>query len=165
MRPGTILVLGYGNDLRGDDAAGQRAADRVGAWRLPGVEVRALPQLVPELAEPLAAATRAVFLDAHPVSDCPAVRVRRIHPSAAGTSFAHTSDPQGLLQLARTAFGRSPDTWWITIPAADFTLGAPLSALAERGIADALAAIRPLLESQRPAADAPDRTQAHRPVG
>jgi hypothetical protein len=38
-----------------------------------------------------------------------------------------------------------PDAWWITIPAVDFAFGAPLSLLTQQGIADALAAIRPLL--------------------
>lgn len=154
MRPGSILVIGYGNDLRGDDAAGRCAADHLDAWCLPGVEVRALHQLTPELAEPLAAASRAIFLDAHLASDNAAVRVRRVHPATTAARWAHAGDPQGLLQLTRTAFGRSPETWWITIPAADFTFGAPLSALTARGITDALTAIRPLLEPRRPAPDA-----------
>jgi hydrogenase maturation protease len=158
MRPGTILVIGYGNDLRGDDAAGQRAAARVDAWRLPGVEVRALPQLTPELAEPLAAADRAVFLDAHPASSGTAIRVHRLRPATPTARPAHTSDPEGLLALAQTAFGRSPEAWWITIPATDFDFGAPLSPLAERGMADALATVWRLLAPSAPAADtAPDR--------
>jgi hydrogenase maturation protease len=145
MRPGTILVIGYGSDLRGDDAAGQRAAARVDAWRLPGVEARALPQLTPELAEPLAAADRAVFLDAHPASRGAAIRVHRLHPATPTPRLAHTCDPQGLLALAQTAFGRSPEAWWITIPASDFAFGAPLSGLAERGMTDALATVWRLL--------------------
>lgn len=145
MRPGTTLVIGYGNDLRGDDAAGQRTAARVDAWRLPGVAVRALPQLTPELAEPLAAADRAVFLDAHPASSGTAIRVHRLRHAAPTARPAHTSDPAGLLALAQTAFGRSPEAWWITIPATDFSFGAPLSALAERGMADALATLWRLL--------------------
>jgi len=154
MRPGSILVIGYGNDLRGDDAAGRCAAARVAAWELPAVRVLSLHQLTPELADPLVAASRAIFLDAHLASDNAAVRVRRVHPAMTATRLAHAGDPQGLLQLTRTAFGRSPETWWITIPAADFTFGAPLSALTARGITDALTAIRPLLEPRRPAPDA-----------
>lgn len=154
MPPDTILVVGYGNELRGDDAAGRRAADRVAAWGLPGVEVHTLHQLVPELAEPLAAASRAIFLDAHPLSRGCAVRVRRIHPAGTGCGVAHTGHPQELLALSRTAFGRSPDAWWITIPAADFTLGAPLSTVARRGVADALAALRPLTAPRAPATGA-----------
>lgn len=153
MRPGTILLIGYGNDLRGDDAAGQRAAAQVDAWGLPGVEVRTLHQLTPELAEPLAAARRAIFLDAHPASRGPHVRVRRLHPAAPTAHLAHTCDPQGLLALAQTAFGRSPEAWWITIPAADFSFGAPLSPLTARGLADALATVQRLLAPSAFAAD------------
>ena len=154
MRVGTILVIGYGNDLRGDDAAGPRAAAQVDAWSSPGVEVRALHQLTPELAEPLATADRAIFLDAHPVSSGAGVRVQRLHPAVPTARLPHTCDPRGLLALARTAFGRWPEAWWITIPATDFAFGAPLSPLTERGIADALATVRLLLAPSSPAADA-----------
>ena len=164
MRSGTILVVGYGSDLRGDDAAGRRAADSVGTWGLPGVAVRTQHQLTPELAEPLAAATRAVFLDAHPVADDPAVRIRRIHPAATGARFAHAGGPPGLLHLARLAFGRWPETWWVTIPAADFAFGARLSALAVRGVADALTAIRPLLHPGRAATHTLAGTREERPA-
>jgi hydrogenase maturation protease len=146
MRPGSILVIGYGNDLRGDDAAGRCAATRIAAWELPAVRVLSLHQLTPELADPLAAADRAIFLDAHPVADDPAVRVRPISPLPHTNRFGHTSDPQALLAFTQIAFGRIPEAWWVTIPAADFALGEPLSRFAERGIADALAAIRPLLD-------------------
>lgn len=145
MRAGTILVIGYGNDLRGDDGAGRRAAAQVEAWALAGVEVRALHQLTPELAAPLAAAERAVFLDSRPASIGADVRVLRLHPATRTARLAHTCDPQGLLALAQTAFGHAPEAWWITIPAADFSFGAPLSPLTERGIADALATARQLL--------------------
>jgi hydrogenase maturation protease len=154
MCPGTVLVIGYGNDLRGDDAAGQRAAAQVDAWRLPGVQVRALPQLTPELAEPLAAADRAIFLDAHPVSIGSDLHVHHLHPATPTPRLAHTCDPQGLLALAQTAFGRAPEAWWITIPATDFSFGAPLSPLAARGVADAVATVRRLLTPSAHAADA-----------
>src|SRR5512146_272230 len=117
MRAGTILVIGYGNDLRGDDAAGRRAAAEVEAWALPGVEVCALHQLTPEIAEPLAAAERAIFLDAHSVSSGAGLRVRRLQPAAPTPRLAHTCDPPGLLALAQAAFGRRPEAWWVTIPA------------------------------------------------
>ena len=154
MRAGTILVIGYGNDLRGDDAAGQRAADRVAAWALPGVEVRILHQLTPELADPLAGADRAIFLDAHPVSSGAGVRVRRLRCVPSPTHFAHACDPQGLLDLSQRVFGRAPEAWSVTIPAVDFAFGAPLSSRTKAGIAEALAVVRPLLTSSPP----PQRT-------
>jgi hydrogenase maturation protease len=145
MRPGSILVIGYGNDLRGDDAAGRCAAARIAAWDRPAVRALSLHQLTPELADPLAAAERAIFLDAHPAPVDLAVRVRRIHHASHDSHAGHASDPHQLLRLAATAFGRAPEAWWITIPATKFGFGAPLSPLAERGIAEALMAVAPLI--------------------
>jgi len=145
MHPGTVLVIGYGSDLRGDDAAGQCAAREVASWRVPHVEVLALHQLTPELAASLAATDRAIFLDAHSAADGPAVRVRRIFPNTPNIHVGHASEPQAALALAESAFGRAPEAWWVTIPALDFSFGAALSLVAERGVADALEAIGPLL--------------------
>jgi len=145
MQPGSILVIGYGNDLRGDDAAGQRAAREVAAWGLAQVEVVVQHQLTPELADLLATAERAIFLDAHSASGAPAVSIRRIFPATPTTRVGHIFDPQALLALAERAFGRAPEAWWVTIPALDFAFGAQLSPVAERGVADALRAIGSLI--------------------
>jgi hydrogenase maturation protease len=154
MRPDTILVIGYGNDLRGDDDAGRRAAAQVDAWGAPGVRVVNVHQLTPELADPLAAAAGAIFLDSHPVSEGAAVRVRRVHGGTSTARFGHACDPQGLLVLTQRVFGRSPEAWWITIPAVNFAFGAPLSSLTARGMAEALVAVRHVLEPSHPGADA-----------
>ncbi len=58
------LVIGYGNDLRCDDGAGRAVADRIEAMALPGVEVRSVQQLAPELALDIACAETVVFVDA-----------------------------------------------------------------------------------------------------
>jgi len=158
MRSDAILVIGYGNDLRGDDAAGRVAAGRVAAWGHPAVRVFTLHQLTPELAAPLSAAERAIFLDAHPAAEDPAVRVRRLHPTLDDTGPAHTVEPDRVLRLAVTAFGRAPDAWWITIPAADFGFGVPISPLTEGGIADALMLVAPLIDLP-PVAVAPARCE------
>src|SRR5579862_3803538 len=60
-----ILIVGYGNPLRRDDALGWHAS-RLLAEALVGkdVEVITCHQLTPELAEPLSRCQRAVFIDA-----------------------------------------------------------------------------------------------------
>ena len=58
------LVIGYGNELRGDDAAGPRVAAAVEQWQLPGVRVLILHQLTPELADPIASSGLVIFVDA-----------------------------------------------------------------------------------------------------
>ena len=61
---GTILVIGYGNTLRSDDGVGPRVAMAVASREWPGFNAIAVQQLTPELAEPLAAAELAIFVDA-----------------------------------------------------------------------------------------------------
>jgi hydrogenase maturation protease len=133
-----FLVIGYGSTLRGDDAVGPRAAAAVASWAIPGVTALALAQLTPELAEPLAAARTALFVDARLASVEEGVAVQPIEPAEGGMVLTHGGDPRQLLALARLAFGASPRSWLITIPAADFGLGAGLSPLAERGLEQAL---------------------------
>ena len=59
-----FLVIGYGNTLRSDDGAGQRVAEKIGQWELPGVGALAVHQLTPELAENIAQADAVIFVDA-----------------------------------------------------------------------------------------------------
>jgi hydrogenase maturation protease len=140
--PGPILVIGYGNSLRGDDAVGPRAAAAVASWSIPGVKALALAQLTPELAEPLAAARTALFVDARlasvEVEVEESIAVQPIEPAERELVLTHGGDPRHLLALARMAFGTSPRSWLVTIPAADFRLGAGLSPLAEQGLLQAL---------------------------
>ena len=76
-----LLVIGYGNELRGDDGVGPRVARAVSDWRLPGVTALAVHQLAPELAEPLSLSDAAVFVDAAVVGG-DRVEVREIAPGS-----------------------------------------------------------------------------------
>jgi hydrogenase maturation protease len=139
------LILGYGNDLRGDDGAGPCVAEAVRAWCLPGVMALALHQLAPELAVALAAARRAVFVDAS-VGPETAVLLTPIAPLADPAGIGHTSDPRRLLALTQTLFGRCPEAWHLRVPALRFDFGEALSPLAARGVREALVLLTRLLE-------------------
>jgi hydrogenase maturation protease len=136
--PGAVLVIGYGSMLRGDDAAGPRAASAVAGLGLPGVIAKAVTQLTPELAEPLASARLAIFIDACLVAHGGEVEVRPIEPADPGAASGHVGDPGRLLALARIAYGACPRSWLVTIPASDVTLGRGLSPLAGRGVEEAV---------------------------
>jgi hydrogenase maturation protease len=144
-----VVVIGYGSELRGDDAIGPRVAERVAALALPGVRAIAAPQLAPELAEELAQAGAAIFVDARPAAGDPVVVPQPIAPAAASSALGHTSDPRELLALAQALYGHTPPAWLIAVPAASFELGAPLSAAAESGVAAALDRIAELLTQVR----------------
>jgi hydrogenase maturation protease len=131
-------VIGYGNPLRGDDAVGQAVAAAVAGWGLPDVQALALHQLVPELAEPLAGAALAVFVDARLAPEGGSVQVQPVRSSSGPVGLGHTSDPLFLLGLARAVYGNSPPAWLITVPGADFEFGSGLSPTAREGMEAAL---------------------------
>jgi hydrogenase maturation protease len=141
-----LLVIGYGNELRSDDTVGPRVARAVVGWGRMGTNGIAVHQLTPELAALLGETSVVVFVDAYGESEGGEVRLR---PLEAGPSAAlgHTSDPRWLLALAEALYGRRPEAWLLTIPAADFGLGRRLSPAAQAGARSALRQIRRLASS------------------
>lgn len=131
-----ILVLGYGNCLRGDDAAGPLAAEAIAAKVTSNVRVHVVHQLVPELAEPVAGVDLVVFIDA--ASDVPADAVFEVRTVSPAASFvgrgAHNADPAALLAAARDLFGNAPSALLLSIAAESFDFGAPPSARTQAGI-------------------------------
>ncbi|MBE7502412.1 MAG: hydrogenase maturation protease [Verrucomicrobiales bacterium] len=125
--PGPVLIVGFGNPLRGDDAAGLRLIEALEtAGRPAGVETLAVHQLTPELAERVAAARAVVFVDAACTEEPAALRLLEAPPFD-GPPPGHHYSPASLLQLTRLTFGVLPPAWLLTLPAADFAFGAPLS--------------------------------------
>jgi len=138
-----LLVIGYGNTLRGDDGAGQRVAEAAAQLNLAGVRVLACAQLTPELAESIAGARAVVFVDAA-VEQPRCVRLRRIRAARVPGIATHTTRPQTLLALARTVYGRTPRAWLLTIPAENLDLGETLSATAQNGVRRAIEVVQEL---------------------
>lgn len=125
--PGPVLIIGYGNPLRGDDAAGLRLIEALeAAGRPAGVETLAVHQLTPELADRVAAARAVVFVDAACREEPAALRPLEVPPFS-GPPPGHHYSPASLLQLTRLTFGVAPPAWLLTLPAAGFAFGAALS--------------------------------------
>lgn len=143
-----VLVLGYGNELRGDDAVGRRLAEAVESWGLPGVRAASLHQLTPELAETVSEVELVVFADASP-------QVERVHlvplmRQTCTSEGAHQVDPSTVLELARVVYDRAPTAWMMHLPAEQFELGAALSESARVGLAEALERLRALVDETMP---------------
>jgi Ni,Fe-hydrogenase maturation factor len=109
------------------------------------LETIAVPQLTPELAELLASAELAIFVDAHQAEIGAAVEVSLLEAAISVGALAHASDPQWLLALTEAAYGHRPRAWLVTVPAVDFSLGETLSATAESGARQALSRIAALI--------------------
>lgn len=148
---GAALLIGYGNPLRGDDAIGYRVAEAVEARGFRGVSALCRQQLAPELAEPIAAAARVVFLDARLPDGRAGLSAERLWPPPAGSGSAdgaqptsagaldHAWSPTALLSLARAIYGRAPQAWLVTAPAPHRDLCEHLSPAGRRACSEAAA--------------------------
>lgn len=143
MQTTNLLVIGYGNTLRGDDGAGPRVADAVEALRLPGVRTLTCQQLSPEHAAPISQADTVIFVDAS-VESSREVQFRHLEPNATSQLMAHSADPRTMLALSRDVFGRQPNAWWLTIPAQKMEFSEELTPEAQRGCAEAVKKIQSL---------------------
>jgi hydrogenase maturation protease len=143
----SILVIGFGNTLLGDDAAGQHVALAVSQWNLSGVSAMAVHQLTPDLAEPLSRADLAIFVDAKLASEGDPVLVHPLEQSNRLGLAGHTSDPHALLALTSAVFGHHPQAFLVSVPALDFSLREGLTATASRGAAQALAQVAALIQA------------------
>jgi hydrogenase maturation protease len=126
-----VLVIGYGNELRGDDGIGPHVARAVAALGQPGVRTVAVHQLTPELAEDVARAGLVIFVDARTggegEGEGEAVRVRPIEAGGQVSALGHNAAPRWLLALARDLYDRMPPAWWVTIAGQQFAPGDDLS--------------------------------------
>jgi hydrogenase maturation protease len=137
-----MLIVGYGNPLRGDDAAGCAAADRLFETIGERVNVRTLHQLTPELAADAALVDELILIDA--AADLPPGQVRWQQvevPAASADLRPHHLDPAQLLLIARTLFGHAPATTLITIGGHSWGYDTPLSPPVERAVQEVVAAL------------------------
>jgi hydrogenase maturation protease len=124
-----VLIIGYGNPLRGDDGFGWQAAQQCTAVPMPPlVKVMACHQLTPELAEPISQADLVIFLDANAQGppgrlSCLAV----VAQASASGIFSHHLTPQTWLACAQALYGGNPAAVVLSISGAYFGYGERLS--------------------------------------
>jgi hydrogenase maturation protease len=147
MTPSTkLLVIGYGNELRGDDGVGPRVAATVAGWDFEGVQAIICPLLTPELADPISKTRLAVFVDA--AVDClDEVQLSKLEPNQSSQVMAHAANPETMLALARDVFGHVPQAWQLKIPALKLEFGQQFSSRTLRALDEALEKLRTLCRS------------------
>ena len=141
-----ILIIGYGNTLRGDDAVGRKVAETVADWKVPNVRAISVHQLTPELAQDISVCDQVLFVDAFVGGPDGSVELLSIEAGDSVSAMEHATNPRSLLALSRALFGASPAAQWVTVPGIKFDLGEGLSAHAERGVQNAVHLIARLLD-------------------
>ncbi|RQW76743.1 MAG: hydrogenase maturation protease [Methylococcus sp.] len=140
-----ILVFGYGNPSRGDDALGplliERLESLLGKPDMPpedGVECLTDFQLQIEHALDLRGRRRVLFVDAH--VDCePPWRLTRLRPERDASYSTHAISPSSVLRVYQDYFDQQPPpSFLLGIRGERFELGEPLSPAASRHLDEAL---------------------------
>lgn len=123
-----ILVIGYGNPLRTDDAIGQHVAwELMKCFDRADLIVRITHQLTPELAEIVSHFDTVVFIDAR-VGDRPGEIIHEeVQPAVGAGAFTHNVTPAALLGAANELYDRMPVGLLISIVGEVFDYGIDLS--------------------------------------
>jgi hydrogenase maturation protease len=140
-----VLVIGYGNPLRGDDGVGCVVAEELAQEiRDPESKVRvvACHQLNPELAEAVADTRAVIFVDASVDLKPGEVRVSSISPDRfSPAAFTHSLKPSALLATASELFGQAPPAKAVAIGARSFEIGMKLTPEVKAAVRKARTAI------------------------
>ena len=117
-----VLIVGYGNPLRGDDALGWEIAGRlVTSIQGEPVEVLALNQLTPELSELISEVELVIFIDASHIGNPGSWTCESVEPNATSSqTLGHHLTPMSLLAYAQTIFKASPRALLVSVAGESF---------------------------------------------
>jgi hydrogenase maturation protease len=122
-----VLVFGWGNLSRGDDALGPLLVERLRGERVLDLRVECLDdyQLQVEHALDLLGRQRVLFIDASLTCDAP-FEATRLLARRDGSFSTHAMSPQSVMQVFRDLHGIDPPPCTLlAIRAASFELGEP----------------------------------------
>ena len=139
---GGMLIFGYGNPGRGDDALGPAFVEGLqqqGVEAAGDIECQTDMQLQVEHVTDLCGRSMALFVDAD-ASCPPPFGISRIEPVRDTSYTSHAMSPMALLYAYRQVYGLAPPiAFMLSIRGYDFALGEPLSLRAGMHLEAALA--------------------------
>jgi len=118
------LLIAMGNPWRRDDGAAHRVLELLGT--VEGARICACLQLTPEMAEDLAPAGTAVFIDADVNPGAPRLEPLVYEP-APPQPLSHSVSPAELVEIARQLFNFRGQAYICHVPGADFGEGEGLT--------------------------------------
>ena len=123
-----LLIFGYGNPSRGDDALGPELIQRLARYPAAPWELLTDFQPQPEHALDLVGRARVILVDAD-VSLAEPYRLAPVIPDRDASYTTHAMSPGALLWVhAQIGYGPPPPCLLLRIRGYHFALGAPLSA-------------------------------------
>jgi hydrogenase maturation protease len=145
-----ILIIGYGNRLRGDDALGLEMAARL-ARRFaadPRVTVQSIPQLTLDLAETIANFSGVILIDARHAEPVGEIFIQEIQPTQKlPQPFSHYLSPDELLVVCQNLYGARPTVILIGINASQFEAGESISSAVLNRMDDLVAQVEMIVRN------------------
>ena len=133
-----ILVVGYGNTLRGDDGVGQIIAEKIENLGLPNVETLAIHQLTPDMAGMMKDYNMLIFIDASEDITIDETQVFDLFPSKNSAAIEHAMSPDNLLRLCLDLYSICPESYIVLLPARIFSFTEELSDITKAAIPEAI---------------------------
>ena len=121
-RPGKVTVIGFGSPIRGDDAVGPMAAERLEQIvASDNVQIITRHVLTTELIAEVSEATLVIFIDAATDGPIGEVLCRPLSgDSTTAASMAHFFQPCELLAAARELYGNQPESFLVSVRGMSF---------------------------------------------
>lgn len=146
----SVLVIGYGNSLRGDDGVGVAAAEQLSEiLQNSPVRVLACQQLTPELASEMSKADRVIIIDAAKGETPGQITVSKIEPDNDSSPFTHELRPSTLLACAQELYGKHPLAFLVSVTGYSFDFSEELSCTLKRVMPEVLARVRGLIDQEQ----------------
>ena len=137
-----LLLFGYGNPGRGDDALGPELIERITRLNFDGVECHNDMQLQVEHVTDLTGRNQILFIDAD-MSCAEPFDLSEISAEKDGSYTSHYMSPAALLHTYRQVYGEAaPQTFLLRIRGYGFELGDPLTDRAAANLEEAARLVR-----------------------
>ncbi|HQJ75268.1 MAG TPA: hydrogenase maturation protease [Bacteroidota bacterium] len=133
-----ILIIGYGNTLRGDDGIGQIIAEKIEKLNFKDIDILALHQLTPDIAGKIIEYKVVFFIDASQNTELNEVQVLSLEPSESSPKIEHAMNPEDILKLAEELYNFYPKSFCVLVPARNFSFSESLSDLTKSMIQPAI---------------------------
>lgn len=136
------LLIGFGNPGRQDDGLGPMLVELLESEGVAGLDTDSDYQLTVEDAEAVARYDEIVFADAS-VNGKEPFEFKPVVPGGSPGFSSHSVEPEAVLMLAKTLFGREPKAYILGIRGYDFNeFGEGLSDKAASNLAEAAEFVR-----------------------
>ena len=146
-----ITIIGYGNLMRGDDAAGILAARELEAYFRGDEEVKiaAVQQLTPEMAEMVARSSFVLFLDACNEQEPGTIRCIPVDSELQACRFTHHLTPAALLNAAQQLYGQAAPAATLTLTGWSFALNDEVSSGVRERLPEFIRQAKELIETHK----------------